>query len=224
MYVRIALGLLLFGSSAAWSAAQEGERLPPLEIGQPIDLFDGETLAGWVKENGAPVDAGWVVQDGTIHRESRGGNIFYHREVGDFELTFEWKIEKGGNNGLKYRVRKYGNSTLGCEYQILGETKPSFSIGSTGSLYVLYEPNEKKKPNPPGEWNTAKIVAHGALIEHWLNGEKIVQADLASQAWRKRLDKSKFRPHRDFARDNVGRIMLPESRVVSQSSAHAAAE
>ena len=189
---------------------EQAEPLPPLEVGKPITLFNGETLDGWVKENGDPVTEGWVVQDGTLHRDSRGGNIFYEREVGDFELTFEWKIVKGGNNGLKYRVRKYGGRSLGCEYQLLGETKPSFSIGSTGSLYVLYEPNEKKNPNPPGEWNTAKIVAHGPRIEHWMNGEKIVEADLASEEWRKRLSKSKFRPHKDFARNTFGRIMITE--------------
>lgn len=189
---------------------EKNEPLPPLEIGKPIALFDGETLNGWVTQNGKPVTAGWTVEDGAIYRASRGGNIFYAQEVGDFELTFEWKIVKGGNNGLKYRVRKYGGRTLGCEYQLLGETKPSLSKGSTGSLYALYEPNEKKQMNPPGEWNTSKIVAHGPRIEHWLNGEKVVKADLASQEWRKRLDQSKFRPHREFARNNIGRIMLTE--------------
>ena len=214
---RILLTLFFLALLTVRLLAQEGEgeaqqepQLPLLEVGKPIALFDGQTLEGWVQENGDPVEAGWVVQDGTIHRESRGGNIFYHRQVGDFELTFEWKIEAGGNNGLKYRVRKYGNQTLGCEYQILGETKPSYSRGSTGSLYVLYEPNEKKKSNPPGEWNTAKIVAHGPRIEHWLNGEKIVEADLNSQEWDERLKQSKFRPHRQFARNTMGRIMLTE--------------
>ena len=189
---------------------EKAKPLPPLEVGKPISLFDGETLNGWVTENGEPVTEGWVVQDGTLHRDSRGGNIFYAQEVGDFELRFEWKIVAGGNNGLKYRVRKYNGRSLGCEYQMLGETKPSYSIGSTGSLYVLYEPNDKKKANPPGEWNTAKIVAHGPRIEHWMNGEKIVEADLASDEWRKRLMKSKFRPYKDFARNTLGRIMITE--------------
>ncbi len=183
---------------------------PKLETGKTVSLFDGETLNGWVMENGKPVSSGWIVQDGCIHRATRGGNIFYQQEVGDFELTFQFKIEAGGNNGLKYRVRKYNGRVLGCEYQILGETKPSFSRGSTGSLYVLYEPNEKKKANPPGEWNTAKIVAHGQHLEHWLNGEQIVTADLATQEWRKRLSESKFAPHKDFARNTRGRIMLTE--------------
>lgn len=183
---------------------------PELEVGKPVSLFDGKTLNGWVTEDGKPVTKGWKVEDGTIFRDTSGGNIFYEKEVGDFELKFEWKIVKGGNNGLKYRVRKYGGRSLGCEYQLLGETGRSLSKGSCGSLYVLYEPNEKKKINPVGEWNTAKIVAHGPKIEHWMNGEKIVEADLASEEWRKRLSQSKFAPHKDFARNSKGRIMITE--------------
>ena len=188
----------------------KGHTPAKLEVGKPIALFDGKTLNGWTMQDGKPVTQGWVVQDGAIHRGSRAGNIFYEHEVGDFELTFQWKIEKGGNNGLKYRVRKYGGQVLGCEYQILGETKPSFSKGSTGSIYALYEPNEKKKLNPLDEWNSSKIVVQGPRIEHWLNGQKIVEADLASQEWRKRLAQSKFGRHKDFARNSIGRIMLTE--------------
>ncbi len=183
---------------------------PELKIGEPISLFDGKTLAGWTTQDGKPVTKGWKVDDGTLHREDRGGNIFYEREVEDFELTFEWKIVKGGNNGLKYRVHNYGGRMLGCEYQLLGETKPSFSKGSCGSLYALYEPNDKKKLNPIGEWNTAKIIVQGPRIEHWMNGQKIVEADLGSEAWRKRLSQSKFSPHKDFARLTPAKIMLTD--------------
>jgi trehalose utilization protein len=183
---------------------------PDLKVGKPISLFDGKTLNGWTRQDGSPVTTGWKAVDGTIHQEIRGGNIFYEKPVGDFELTFEWKIVKGGNNGLKYRVRKYGGRELGCEYQLLGESGRQLSKGSTGSLYALYEPNEKKKINPIGEWNTAKIVAQGPRIEHWMNGEKIVTADLASEEWRKRLSQSKFSRHKDFARNTVGRIMLTD--------------
>lgn len=184
--------------------------LPDLKVGQPMSLFDGKTLKGWTTQDGKPVTDGWIVEDGAIYRAKRGGNIFYEQEVGDFELTFQWKIVAGGNNGLKYRVRKYDGRMLGCEYQLLGEKGRSLSKGSCGALYELYEPNEKKQLNPIGEWNTAKIVVHGPRIEHWMNGEKIVEADLASDEWYKRLAKSKFAPHQDFARNTLGRIMLTD--------------
>jgi|GEM_PF-62880 arylsulfatase A-like enzyme/trehalose utilization protein len=203
------LPLKIVENAVRWLGTKK-QPLPELKVGKPISLFDGETLNGWTKQDGSPVIDGWTVADGTIHQENRGGNIFYEQQVGDFELSFEWKIEKGGNNGLKYRVRKYGGSELGCEYQLLGETSRNLNKGSCGSLYALYEPNEKKKLNPNGEWNTAKIVAHGPHIEHWMNGEKIVTADLASEEWRRRLSQSKFSPYKDFARNTQGRIMLTD--------------
>ncbi|MBT6494714.1 MAG: DUF1080 domain-containing protein, partial [Planctomycetaceae bacterium] len=203
------LPMKIVENAVRWLGTKK-QPLPELKVGKPISLFDGKTLDGWTKQDGSPVTDGWTVADGTIHQESRGGNIFYEQQVGDFELSFEWKIEKGGNNGLKYRVRKYDGRTLGCEYQLLGETGRSLNKGSCGSLYALYEPNEKKKLNPNGEWNTAKIVAHGPTIEHWMNGEQIVTADLASEEWRKRLSQSKFSPYKDFARNTQGRIMLTD--------------
>ena len=202
------MAVLCVSVSLMPAIAEEGP--VALRPGEPISLFDGKTLKGWVTQDGKPVGQGWTVHDEAIHRENRGGNIFYEQEVGDFELTFEWKINKGGNSGLKYRVRKYGSRMLGCEYQLTGETKPGFSKGSCGALYNLYEPNQSKKLQPIGEWNTAKIVAHGGRIEHWMNGEKIVEADLESEEWGERLSKSKFSPHLDFARNTQGRIMLTD--------------
>ena len=201
------LAILL--SISVWTAAaiaDETIKAPELKVGKPVSLFDGKTLNGWTTQDGKPVTRGWKIEDGAIFRENRGGNLFYEQEVGDFELTFAWKIVKGGNNGLKYRVRKYGGRLLGCEYQLLGETRRNLSKGSCGALYALYEPNEKKKLNPVGHWNTAKIVVHGPKIEHWMNGEKIVEADLGSKEWRKRLAQSKFSSYKDFARNSKGRI------------------
>ena len=58
-----------------------------------------------------------------IHLNTRGraGDIVTEREYRDFELRFEWKNVAGGNSGVKYRVRKFGGQTLGCEYQIIDD-------------------------------------------------------------------------------------------------------
>ena len=180
------------------------------EIGKPVELFDGQSLEGWTTADGKPAPNGWTVEDGCIVRASRGGNIFYHREVGDFDLRFEWKIVKGGNNGIKYRVRRYQGQMLGCEYQMLGETTPGFSKGSTGALYALFEPSQDKKIHPPEEWNEARIVAHGPRLQHFMNGVKIVDVEVGSEAWQQRLSQSKFAPHHSFARNNQGRIMITD--------------
>ena len=71
-------------------------------------LFNGKDLEGW-KHGG-----NWVVKDGVISRQGRGGSLVYTvRKVPDnFELRFHWKVAKGSNCGVYYRPGQY-------EYQIL---------------------------------------------------------------------------------------------------------
>lgn len=186
--------------------------------GQP--LFDGKTLQGWTTLEGKPVTRGWEVVDGAIHlkpsnnpSEERVGHILSEREYGDFDLSFEWKIAPRGNSGLKYRVRDYGDYLRGCEYQILDDAmydKRDIIRTSAGALYDLYEPNSSKHLNPPGEFNTARIVVHGNHIQHWLNGSLIVSAEVGSADWKHRVAQSKFSENPGFAENRLGKIMLTD--------------
>ncbi len=181
------------------------------EPGQPRQLFDGKSLAGWTTFDGKPIKpGGWTVEDGMLHRTKRSGHIYFEEEVADFELSFEWKLSKGGNSGVKYRVRKYGKRILGCEYQIYDDRGNEHTKSATGSLYALYAANKQKQLNPPGGWNNSKIVVDGNRIEHWLNGKKIVNAIAGSDDWNSRVKKSKFAPYQSFSQNRLGRIMLQD--------------
>jgi hypothetical protein len=178
------------------------------------DPFDGKSLTGWVTVDNKPAGDGWEVVDGVIHRKPGGkaGNIVTAREFGDFDLSFEWKIAPKGNSGLKYRVRSYGGSWLGLEYQIYddGAVKNVRTKGSTGALYDLYEPNDKKALKPVGEYNTARIVVKGGRIEHWLNGKLIVEAVVGDKEWQRRIGESKFSEREKFAENEKGKLMLTD--------------
>jgi hypothetical protein len=181
-----------------------------------MSLFDGTTLNGWQRADGKPITDGWEVVQGMIHLKTggrRGGDIVTEQEFRDFDLQFEWKITEKGNNGVKYRVRKYGNSMLGCEYQILDDAAYGEQLkgkGSTGSLYEVYEPNEAKALNPPGEFNQGRIVVWGNHIEHWLNGRLIVSAEAGSPEWDRRIAESKFAKYEGFGQNRSGKIMLTD--------------
>ena len=183
---------------------------------ESIQLFDGESLQGWITLNGEPVKKGWTVSDGAIHlksSEGRAGHIVTDREYGDFELTFEWKIAKGGNSGIKYRVRKFDNRVLGCEFQILddeGHRDGNHGKKSTGSLYDLYAPSSAKRLAPEGEFNKSRIVVLGNHLEHWLNGELIISVDVTSCDWYQHKADSKFSDVIGFGEDRYGRIMLTD--------------
>lgn len=183
------------------------------EDAKPVSLFDGKSLTGWTNGAGKPVAAGWVVEDGTLHRADRGGDIFTEKEYGDFELVFEWKISPGGNSGVKYRFSKYGNAMLGPEYQVLDDEKHPDGKDEdrrSASLYDVVEPSKEKALKPVGEWNHAKIVARGTHLEHWLNGKKVVDIDTAGDEWKQRVAKSKFKGVGDFGQNKSGRIMLQD--------------
>lgn len=178
-------------------------------------LFDGQTLDNWTTLDGKPITTGWEVVDGVIHlnkEQGRAGNIITKHEYGDFELSFDWKIAAGGNSGLKYRVQKYGNKTLGCEYQIYDDAgaRKLDPKNSSGSLYDLYEPNEHKQLNATGEFNSTRIVVRGNHIEHWLNGKQIVAVTVGSPDWDKRVAASKFAEEKDFGENRFGKIMLTD--------------
>jgi hypothetical protein len=182
-----------------------------------IRLFDGKSLSGWQTAGGKPVTQGWAVEDGMLVRASRGGSIFTVDEYGDFELTFQWKIARRGNSGIKYRVAfyekgVYGNpGWLGCEYQLFDDAnRRTDPIHSTASIYELYAPAADKKLRPVGEFNDSRIVVHGTKIEHWLNGEKVVEADTASEDWKQRIAASKFGNVAGFFHNAKGRIELQD--------------
>lgn len=177
-----------------------------------VDPFDGKSLAAWTTTSGKPV-AGWIAKDGaiTLPRGVKGGNIVTREEFGSFSLAFEWKIEKGGNSGIKYRVRDYEKKgALGIEYQIYDDPANGPAKGSTASIYNIYAPNAKRKTKPIGEFNTAKIVVRGNNIEHWLNGELVATATIGSADWMKRIADSKFNEVKDFALNTKGKIMLTD--------------
>lgn len=182
---------------------------------QWTSLFDGKSLEGWTSAAGKPVTAGWKAEDGVLRRAAKGGDIYTAKEYGDFELAFEWKISPKGNSGVKYRVMKFGNGLLGMEYQVLDDgghvdgKKPG-GKNSAASLYDIIPPNDSKKLNPVGEWNTSRIVAKGDKIEHWLNGEKVIDVDTSSESFQQALAKSKFARTKGFARQPAGRIMIQD--------------
>lgn len=183
---------------------------------EQASLFDGKTLQGWTTLDGRPVTTGWEVVDGMIRLDPSGGRpgaIITAREYGDFRLSFEWKIAAGGNSGLKYHVRKYGDRWYGCEYQILDDRthrQGGSPLQSTGALYALYEPSQSKRVLPAGQFNASRIVVQQNKIEHWLNGQLILTATIGDRDWRKRVAASKFSDLKNFGENRRGRIMLTD--------------
>ena len=195
-------------------------------------LWDGKTTDGWRSAGPGPFPRRrWEIADGvlTVHPAAGtdfgpGGNIITRERFANFELCVDFKVTPGANSGIKYFVqsnvdtvrRTNGDQGLGCEFQILDdERNPDAKLGragnrSLGSLYDLIPPAANKKANPVGDWNTARILVQGKHVEHWLNGQKVLEYERGSAAFRACVTQSKFYNIPDFGEWPDGHILLQE--------------
>ena len=209
---------LLLSLPAGTAAAGEPNRLSSeeKEAGWKL-LFDGESLNGWrAYRKDAPPAAGWTVQDGLLHkiRGERGGDIVTTEKFDDFELYWEWRVESGGNNGVKYLVTEERPSAPGHEYQMLDDQRHPDAAGGarrlTASFYDVLAPFADRPVKEAGEWNASRIIIRGNRVEHWLNGAKVLEYELGSASLREALQASKFRDSDRFGEKISGHIMLTD--------------
>jgi hypothetical protein len=178
-------------------------------------LFDGESLKGWRSLKSEMPGKGWEVADGVIVlKGGKPGDLVTNEEFGDFELSFEWKVTETANSGVIFRAGLNESATYrtGPEYQVLDNAKAVDNKQANhlaGSLYDLAGPS-KDFTKPVGEWNTAQIEVRGWHVQHWLNGEKVVDVDLASPAGKALIAASKFKDWTTFASLSRGHIALQD--------------
>lgn len=196
-----AVSLALFSSCAS----QEQNTLTPEEIADGwVLLFDGKTLDGWKDYNGTTLTQPWHVVDGCIQAKGDGsdasGYIVTDKEYENFELSWDWKLSKGGNSGMLYHVVERPQFAVpyvtGPEYQLIDEPnfpEPLEEWQKLGVDYAMHLPDKSKmKVNPQGEWNNSKIVFDNGHVEHWLNGQKIVEFDAWTDDWHAKKNSGKW--------------------------------
>ena len=173
-----------------------GKRLEDGPVGEAVEagfvpLFNGKDLSGW---EGA-TNTYCVSREGYLtcvqndgKGESGDCNLWTAREYTNFVVRFEVKLPPNANNGLGIRTRAGGwCSREGIEIQLLDDWGDQYRTLKpeqyTGSIYGVVAP--KRKPNgesylkQPGEWNSVEVAACGTRIRVTLNGEVIVEDDVA---------------------------------------------
>ena len=215
----VSLGLAVLACLiAARTAAAEPNQLTASEkkAGWKL-LFDGKTTKGWrgYKLSAMPAK-GWRIEDGILKKVGReqGGDIITEEKFNDFDLTWEWRISPGGNNGIKYLVTEDRPSAPGHEYQMIDDTKnPDAKVGphrGTASFYDVLPPSDDKPLKPVGEWNQSRVLIQGNRVEHWLNGKKVLEYQLGSDAVKAAIAKSKFKGSPGFGEKIKGHILLTD--------------
>ena len=182
-----------------------------------IVLFDGTSLEGWRGYGKDEVPSRWSIDEGSLKftgsgtgegQQGDGGDIIFAHKFQNFELTFDWKVSKGGNSGVFYMIQevtteKDGETILepsyisAPEYQILDNANhPDAKLGKDGnrqsaSLYDMI-PAVPQNQKPYGEWNQGKILVYKGTVVHSQNGENVLEYHLWTQQWTDMLQASKF--------------------------------
>ena len=162
--------------------------LPALSLAaqaQWENLFDGETLNGWIQRNGK---AKYTVQDGMIVGTTvlNTPNSFLCTEkmYTDFILELEFLVKPGMNSGIQIRSNSFEHYK---NYRVHGyqvEIDPSSRAWSAGIydearrgwLYDLKNKPKAQKAFKQNQWNHYRIEAIGNRIRTWING--VPAADL----------------------------------------------
>ena len=182
-----------------------------------IVLFDGSSLEGWRGYGKDEVPTRWSIDDGCLKfsgtgtgegQQGDGGDIIFAHKFKNFELSFDWKVSKGGNSGVFYLIQevtteKDGETILepsyisAPEYQILDNANhPDAKLGKDGnrqsaSLYDMI-PAVPQNQNAYEQWNEGKILVYKGTVVHSQNGENVLEYHLWTQQWTDMLQASKF--------------------------------
>ncbi len=180
-------GLALIAHSPLHGQSTTGADSTPWKV-----LFDGKTITGLKGVQKTDfLRAGWSITDGALVLNKKikdsgkltGGDLATADAFTDFEFSFEWKLAVSGDSGVIYFNRSgMGQRPAGNEFQLIDDVRnPDGLKGGppkrTGALYGILPPNDKKQLKD-GEWNEGLLRVQGSHVEHWINGEKVLEYTL----------------------------------------------
>ena len=159
----------------AWFRNLKIKELPTKPIEK--DLFNGKDLTGWTLYGKDK----WYVENGELVCESADvpdqyGYLATDEYYDDFDLTVEFKQEANGNSGVFFRSTVTPPDHVnGWQVEVAPKGNDTAGIyESYGRGWLVQIPEEKEDILKEGQWNTLRILAQGARIQTWLNGEPMV--------------------------------------------------
>lgn len=175
---------MLLAAVPTWCVAGDAEQSAGFQA-----AFNGHDLAGWVVEgtasrqrDGAEIPV-WSVADSAIVCDGSGfGFLRYDRELSDFVLKLQYRLERGVNSGVGIRHAKFTGerksrpSYSGYEIQLLDKVDEPPTERSTGALYRYVAP-AGKPAHRQGQWNDLVVECRGPRIIVTLNGQQLHDVD-----------------------------------------------
>jgi hypothetical protein len=140
------------------------------------DLFTKDTFTDFELEFDWKISPGG--NSGVKYRIQDRGFLI---DSGPQKMKFEDQANASFKNKRTDRPAKGQEYVVGFEYQVLDNALNSDARRGTnhqaGALYDMFSPL-KDMTRPVGEFNHSRLVVKGEHVEHWLNGEKVVDGRL----------------------------------------------
>ncbi len=227
LFVAFLTAFILTSCNSTRQPSGNSGQLPPSAPGEEAagrltnwkPLFDGATTEGWKGFRESEVPGGWVVDDGMLVTLGKGGDlggdIITAQQFEDFELYLEWAISEGGNSGIFFHVLEDDYPTVyatGPEYQLIddaGFPEPLEEWQMTGANYAMHNASGKTL-KPVGEFNSSRIKVVDGRVEHWLNGTLVVEYELWTDDWYRRVSESKWKDYPYYGLARRGHIGLQD--------------
>lgn len=192
-------------------------------------LFNGKDFTGWRAVHGTKMpEKRWNIINGEMvvspsDGSETGNDIVSEEQFQSFELVFDFKLSEGANSGVKYFVNEsyesQGKSGIGLEYQLLDDEKhPDAKQGVVGnrtlaSLYDLIPSYklDKRFQRKIGDWNQGRIIVYpNNIVQHWLNGFKVLEYERKSNIFQALVARSKYEKYNGFGMNERGNILLQD--------------
>jgi hypothetical protein len=206
-FALLALAALCLTATAAPNELTDAEKKAGWKL-----LWDGKTLDGWRGfKKTAPPEKGWEIADGVLTHvaNAKGGDIITDQTFDNFEFSWEWRMPAKSNNGIKYFITEERKGAVGHEYQMIDDSEIHGDMkSSTAAFYLVVEPKADKKVKPFGEWNHSRVIVQGNHVEHWLNGDKVVEYECGSDEILAQVAKTKFKTEAGFGKKLKGHLLL----------------
>jgi hypothetical protein len=178
--------------------------LPPLSARE-----QKEQQAGWVEllaekdlSRHWNTKGNWTMTDsGVVKLEPRPGEkgwsrfdayLWSPKQYDDFEIQFEYQVQKGGNSGFYFNVGdKDSPVAKGIEVQIYdSHSKGDQRLTDHDSGGIIPGiPPAKNAAKPTSEWNQFHITVKGDKLTVKLNGEVVNEVDLKQPKLQGRPDR-----------------------------------
>ncbi len=137
---------------------------PSWKRGDPVVLFDGRDLAGWMAVSPGHA-AGWLVRDGIMTASPAAADLISDKKFMNFVLDAEYRIEPHTRSGIALRGR--------YEISLTDDADRPLSKTSSGAVLGRIAPS-LNAARLPGEWQALGIRLVGREVTVVLNGIRVI--------------------------------------------------